>query len=177
MPAASGWYPGADASGFSQTRRWQLRRRRAVSAATSAGSPRSHPSDTTITTPDDRSVRRAHVWLNWRKLSPMRVPPAQSCTASATLASARSRSRSFMSFVTRVRRVPNTNDSVRTSFVRASAWANRRSSREWRSMDPEMSQITTRLRGSLTCRRQTHSVSSPVARFWRNIARGARRRP
>ena len=37
MPAASGWYPGEDASGLRQTTRWQFRRRRAVSAATSAG--------------------------------------------------------------------------------------------------------------------------------------------
>ena len=134
-PPAAG-SPGAEASGLSQTRRWQLRRSRAVSAATSAGSPRSQPSDTMITTPELRSVRRAHLWLNSRKLSPIRVPPAQSVTVSATRASARSRSRSFIIRVTRVSRVPNTNDSVRTSLVRASAWANRSRRREWRSIEP-----------------------------------------
>ena len=36
-----------------------------------------------------------------------------------------------------------------------------------------MSHRTTSWRGSRICRRQTHSVSSPVARFRRNIARGA----
>ena len=54
-------------------------------------------------------------WLNVRNDSPIRVPPAQSLTESATRASARSRSRSRSSRVTRVSRVPNTNDSVRTS--------------------------------------------------------------
>ncbi len=127
--------------------------------------------------PELRSVRRAHWWLNCRNDSPIRVPPAQSVTVSATFASARSRSRSFINRVTRVSRVPNTNDSVRTSFVRASAWTNRRSRREWRSMEPEMSHSTTSWRGSLICRFQTHSVSSPVARFRRNIARAASRRP
>ena len=63
-PAADS--PGVPASGLSQISRWQLRRRRAVSVATSAGSPRSQPSDTTMTTPEVRSVRRAHFWLNVR---------------------------------------------------------------------------------------------------------------
>ena len=40
-----------------------------------------------------------------------------------------------------------------------------------------MSHRTTSWRGSRIWRRQTHSVSSPVARFWRNIARWATRRP
>ena len=35
-----------------------------------------------MTTPDVRSVRRAQCWLNVRNDSPMRVPPAQSLTAS-----------------------------------------------------------------------------------------------
>ena len=109
-----------------------------------------------MTTPLVRSARRAHCWLNVRKLSPMRVPPAQSLTASATRARARSRSRSLSSRVTRVSRVPNTNDSVRTSLAALSAWTNRSSRREWRSMDPLMSQMTTSERGSLTGRRQTH---------------------
>ena len=68
-----------------------------------------------MTTPLERSDRRAHCWLKVRKLSPMRVPPAQSLTVSATRASARSRSLSRSSRVTRVSRVPNTNDSARTS--------------------------------------------------------------
>ena len=78
----------------------------------------------------------------------MRVPPAQSLTESATRASARSRSRSRSSRVTRVSRVPNTNDSVRTSDAADRAWTKRSSSREWRSIEPEMSHSTTSERGS-----------------------------
>ena len=131
-----------------------------------------------MTTPLVRSVRRAQCWLNVRKLSPMRVPPAQSLTVSATRASARSRSRSRSSRVTRVRRVPNTNDSTWTSLADESAWTKRRSSREWRSIEPQMSAMTTSERGSLIGRRQTHDISwPPVPRLRRNIARGASRRP
>ena len=101
-----------------------------------------------MTTPDVRSERRAHFWLNVRNDSPIRVPPAQSLTESATRASARSRSRSRSRRVTRVSRVPNTNDSVRTSDAADSAWTNRSSSREWRSIEPEMSHSTTSERGS-----------------------------
>ena len=68
-----------------------------------------------MTTPLLRSARRAQCWLNSRNDSPIRVPPAQSVTVSATRSSARSRSRSRRSRVTRVSRVPNTNDSVRTA--------------------------------------------------------------
>ena len=76
--------------------------------------------------------------------------------------------------MTRVSRVPNTNDSVFTDDAADSAWTNRRSSREWRSIEPEMSHRTTIWRGRLVGRRQTHSVNSPpVARLRRNIARGA----
>ena len=131
-----------------------------------------------MTTPEVRSVRRAHCWLNVRNDSPIRVPPAQSLTASDTRASARSRSRSLSSRVTRVSRVPNTNDSVRTSEAADSAWTNRSSSREWRSIEPEMSHRTTSERGSRIGRRQTQSSSwPPVPRLRRNIARGASRRP
>ena len=131
-----------------------------------------------MTMPLVRSVRRAQRRLNSRNDSPIRVPPAQSLTASATLARARSRSRSRRSRVTRVSFVPNTNDSVLTADDADSAWTNRRSSREWRSIEPEMSHRTTILRGRLTVRRQTHSVNwPPVARLRRNIARGASSRP
>ena len=131
-----------------------------------------------MTTPEVRSVRRAHCWLNVRNDSPIRVPPAQSLTASETRARARSRSRSRSSRVTRVRRVPNTNDSVRTSEAAERAWTNRSRSREWRSIEPEMSQMTTSERGSRIGRRQTHHMSwPPVPRLRRNMARGASRRP
>ena len=132
---------------------------------------------------DDDDAGRAQrpprpVLVELRNDSPIRVPPAQSLTTSATRASARSRSRSRSSRVTRVSRVPNTNDSVRTADDAESAWTNRSSSREWRSIEPEMSQRTTSERGSWIGRRQTHSSSwPPVPRLRRNIARGARRRP
>ena len=131
-----------------------------------------------MTTPDVRNDRRAQCWLNVRNESPIRVPPAQSLTELATRASARSRSRSRSSRVTRVSRVPNTNDSVRTSEAAESAWMNRSSNRECRSIDPEMSHNTTSDRGSRICRRQTQVRSwPPVPRLRRNIARGASRRP
>ena len=131
-----------------------------------------------MTTPLERRERRAHFWLNVRKLSPIRVPPAQSLTVSATRASARSRSLSRSSRVTRVSRVPKTNDSARTSDDAESAWTKRSNSREWRSIEPEMSHRTTRDRGSFTGRRQTQvSSCPPVPRLRRNMARGASRRP
>ena len=69
---------------------------------------------------DDHDARRPQrpprpVQVELRNDSPIRVPPAQSVTDSATRASARSRSRSRSRRVTRVSRVPKTNDSVRTS--------------------------------------------------------------
>ena len=101
------------------------------------------------------------MWLKSRNDSPIRVPPAQSVTASATFVRARSRFRSFSRRVTRVRRVPKTKDSVRTVDDAESAWMNRRSSRECRSIEPEMSHRTTSGRGRFTGRRQTHSRTSP----------------
>ena len=80
--------------------------------------------------------------------------------------------------MTRVRRVPNTNDSVFTVDAAESAWTNRRSRREWRSIEPEISHSTTIWRGRFVARRQTHSVNwPPVAMFRRNIVRGASSRP
>src|SRR5664279_3684210 len=117
-------------------RRWQLRWRRAVSVATSSGSPRSQPSLTTTTTALLRNTRRAQRRLNVRNDSPILVPPDQSLTVRETRVRARSRSRSRRSRVTRVRRVPNTNASVRTAEA-ARAWLNRRRTRAWRSIEPE----------------------------------------
>ena len=105
-----------------------------------------------MTTPRVRSVRRAQCWLNVRKDSPIRVPPAQSFTVSATRASARSRSRSRSSRVTRVSRVPNTNDSVRTSLRRrrapgrtaAAAASGAPSSREMSQMHDERPRLADR---------------------------------
>ncbi len=94
--------------------------------ATRSGSPRSQPSLTTTTTALLRRTRRAQRRLNVRNDSPIRVPPDQSLTVSATRVRARSRSRSRSSRVTRVRRVPNTKASVRTADA-ARAWLKRRS--------------------------------------------------
>ena len=131
-----------------------------------------------MTTPLVRSVRRAHCWLNVRKLSPMRVPPAQSLTVSATRASARSRSRSRSSRVTRVSRVPKTNDSVRTSL-------RRREGLDEAQQQPRMALHGARdvadhdERAGLLHRAPPDPGQSwpPVPRFRRNIARGASRRP
>ncbi len=80
--------------------------------------------------------------------------------------------------MTRVSRVPKTKDSVFTLEAACSAWTNRSSSREWRSIEPEMSHRTTIWRGRFVARRHTHSVNwPPVEMFRRSIVRGARSRP
>src|SRR6266508_1909083 len=148
--------------------RWQLRWRRAVSAATSRGSPRSQPSDTTITMPLVRRTRRAQRRLNSRKLSPMRVPPAQSVTVSETRRRAASRSRVRSSRVTRVRRVPKTKDSVRTWLEAARAWMNLRSRRDWRAIEqlggchPVELPMAEDLRGAVGVRRDDESFDGFV---------------
>ena len=125
-----------------------------------------------------RSVRRAHLWLNSRNDSPIRVPPAQSVTASATRASARSRSRSCISRVTRVSRVPNTNDSVRTSFV-----AGQRLDEPQQQPRVALHRARDVAQDDELARLADLAPPDPlgelaaVARFRRNIARGASRRP
>ena len=80
--------------------------------------------------------------------------------------------------MTRVSRVPKTNDSVLTEDAADSAWTNRSRSRECRSIEPEMSHRTTIRRGRFVWRRQIHSVNwPPVAMFRRSMVRGARSRP
>ena len=68
------------------------RRRRAISVASSAGSPRSQPSERTTIT-DPRPRRRPCTRLSVEIASPMRVPPDQSTTAADARSSARSGSR------------------------------------------------------------------------------------
>ena len=100
----------------------------------------------------------------------MRVPPDQSATVAETRARPMSGSRPASSRVTRVSCVPNTNASTRTLATRPSAMTNRMSRREWRSIDPLMSQMTTMERGRIAGRRQTHSPRSPpVWRLRRSI--------
>ena len=80
--------------------------------------------------------------------------------------------------MTRVSLVPKTNDSVFTDDAADKAWMNRSSSREWRSIEPEMSHRTTIWRGRFVGRRHTHSVNwPPVAMLRRSMVRGARSRP
>ena len=167
--------PGADASGLSHT---------AVAVASQPGGLGGDQRRvaavpavrTTITIPDVRSVRRAHLWLNSRNDSPIRVPrPSRSrCRRPGP---AHGRDAALHDPVTRVRRVPNTNDSVRTSSCgRAPARSEQQPQvplHRGRGCRP--APAGSRRLADLP--RQTHSVSSPVARFWRNIARWATRRP
>ena len=68
-------------SGLSQMRRRQLRRTRAISRASSSGSPRSQPSERIRRTGPFRMTLRAHRVLKVCSASPMRVPPPQSVTS------------------------------------------------------------------------------------------------
>ena len=80
MPRVSGSYEADPSRGLSQINRSHRRRNRAISRATSSGSPRSQPSETINTMGSLRMTRRAQCTLNARSDSPMRVPPPQSCT-------------------------------------------------------------------------------------------------
>src|SRR5437016_11739639 len=75
MPLVSGSYPSEPSSGLSQMSLWADRRRCTSSALSCAGSPRSQPSLTMITTAPCPSTRRAQWRLKSPSASPMRVPP------------------------------------------------------------------------------------------------------
>ena len=70
--------PGCAFSGLSQIRLCAQRCRRAISAASCSGSPRSQPSESR-TTIAPRPSRRPCSRLSVASASPMRVPPDQSC--------------------------------------------------------------------------------------------------
>src|SRR5207248_330890 len=84
MPRVTGSYPSVPFSGLSQISRCAERCSRPSSRRSSVGSPRSQPSETTITTAPWPSIRRAQRWLNSRSASPMRVPPLKSWTERVT---------------------------------------------------------------------------------------------
>src|SRR5919199_3784317 len=142
------------------------RRSRAISSASSAGSPRSQPSDR-ITTTEPRPSRRP--WTRFKVAidAPMRVPPDQSTTAADARSSARSGSRRPSSCVIRVSRVPNTNASTRRCVDTAACryWS---SIRAYGAIEPDTSQTSTSFRGPCTCARQRRSSGSPP---WRSDAR------
>ena len=145
------------ARGLSQTSRWQLRLSRAVSAATSAGSPRSLPSETA------RLRRNCHrlVWLNPLAGTPGYQPLAGGMRAAypyiddflpaGTVAS--------LERLGEILGGVRAGDTRRGSEAAESAWTKRNNSREWRSIEPEMSHRTTSDRGSRIWRRQTHETS------------------
>ena len=103
---------GKPSSGLSQISRKAMRCKRAISAASRAGSPRSQPSLMMQTIAPWPSTRRAQVVLKVCSASPMRVPPDQSTTGRPTSASAWSTLRARNWRVMRVSRVPNTNTST-----------------------------------------------------------------
>ena len=111
-PARSARSPGSAFSGFTHTRRWATRCRRRTCSPSTAGSPRSQPSERITTTAPRARPRTPHVSLKVRSPSPRRVPPDQSSTTPATASSAASGSRDRSSRVMRVHRVPSVNTST-----------------------------------------------------------------
>ena len=112
MPPARGENPLAATRGLTQTIRYASRESRSISRATSAGSPRSQPSDR-ITTRAPRAIpRRPWRSLNALSASPIRVPLDQSGAAAAARWIARSGLRERSARVSRVSRVANTNASA-----------------------------------------------------------------
>src|SRR5437588_6373360 len=107
IPPVSGSYSGCPFNGFTQTIANAWPASRAISDATSAGSPRSQPSESTTTTAPRVSARRPHSSLYALSDSPIRVPPDQSSTRLEAAASAVSALRVASSDVRRVSRVPN----------------------------------------------------------------------
>ena len=127
-------------------RRRQLRWSRAISLDSSSGSPRSQPSDMIKTTPLLTGIRRDHWKLKLRKVSPMRVPPAQSGTARETWVTASSILRWLSWRVIRVSLVAKRNASTCPNSP-ATLCMKCSSMRVYRSMEPLTSQISTRDRG------------------------------
>ena len=103
-PAASGANPGLAFSGLTHTRRWATRCSRRTCSPSTAGSPRSHPSERITTTAPRARPRRPHVSLKVRSPSPRRVPPDQSSTTPAAASRAASGSWDRSSRVMRVHR-------------------------------------------------------------------------
>ena len=104
--------PRAATRGLTHTIRYASRARRSISRPTSAGSPRSQPSERITTTAPRAIPRRPWRSLNARSASPMRVPRDQSGAAAAARWIARSGERVASARVTRVSRVANTNASA-----------------------------------------------------------------
>ena len=117
MPPARGEKLRALTRGLTHTIRYASRARRAISRPTSAGSPRSQPSEMITTTAPRAMPRRPWRSLNSRSASPMRVPLDQSGAAAAARWIACAGLRVCSARVMRVSRVANTN---------ASAFARRR---------------------------------------------------
>ena len=99
--------------GFSQTSRWLSRDSRSIAAASTAGSPRSRPSEQITTMPPRHRPRRAQPRTKASRLSPILVPPSQSKAARAARSSASSGLRHSIAPVTRVSRVPKQKTSTR----------------------------------------------------------------
>ena len=123
-------------------------------AASSVGSPRSQPSEAITTTAPRVSPRRPQTSLKAASYSPMRVPPAQSGTARAARASARSGSRPAQ-----VRRQPRQARAERerldvAAAPRTAACRNITMARAYGSIEPETSTRKTSLRGTSLGSRQ-----------------------
>ena len=92
--------------------RWASRRRRAIWAATCSGSSCAQPSEKITTTAPRASPRRPCSSTKRRRLSAIRVPPAQSGAEAAARARASSGSRRASCRVSRVSRVEKTKASA-----------------------------------------------------------------
>ena len=111
----------APTRGLTHTIRWASRPSRAISRPTSAGSPRSQPSETITTTAPRAIPRRPWRSLNAFSASPIRVPLDQSGAVAAARWIARSGWRPRSARVRRVSRVANANASTDGPLAAAAA--------------------------------------------------------
>ena len=116
MPSVLGRKVGSlPLCGFIHTSVWHSRDSRSMAAASTAGSPRSRPSEQMTTTPPRHRPRRPQSRTKLSRDSPILVPPSQSNTARAARSSASSGRRVWSALVTRVSRVPKQNTSTRAA--------------------------------------------------------------
>ena len=112
--AVLGRKPGSSPlCGFSHTSRWLSRVSRSSADASTAGSPRSKPSEQITTMPPRHTPRRAQPRTKASRLSPILVPPSQSNAVRAARSRASSGRRHSIAPVTRVSRAPKQKTSTR----------------------------------------------------------------
>ena len=170
IPRVSGAYRGSAASGLSQTRRCAVRRSRASSVASTSGSPRSQPSESSDderAAPDAAAVlavQRGERVADPRAAAPVRHPLGRARERPVGVAAGELG-------VSRVIRVPNANASTRAraATLACTYWSSRRA---YGAIEPETSRTSTTRRG-----RSRRRPPAPVAQLAAVAQRRARRRP